>query len=274
MAEGTDLQAAEEVLKMKELCPDIELHCIIPFRGQSDRMSPENKIRYETVLNEADSEICLSENYYNGCFLKRNDYLIDNSSQLIAYYDNVPKGGTYYTVKNAKAGGLEVFNLFGRKLEYYHFYQDELLTGWGRTSFSIMAATYEQAVEFIRLLRFEDVCDFEEHPLIAYDSFEYMLESSTHVSLEENKGQSTVEYLRSASLKTPIFSNENTAIAEDQKKTIHELANLLAEKKLTDVFLMLPAEFKDKDNPEKYAEVYQKKYDEYFKNYTEQLSNL
>ncbi|GAB6118959.1 SLOG family protein [Dysgonomonas termitidis] len=274
MAEGLDLIAAEEVLKIKEHYPDIELHCIIPFAGQSDRMNPEDKLRYNAILSAADYEIYLSEKYYDGCFLRRNDYLVDNSTQLIAYYDNVPKGGTYYTVKNALRKGLEVFNLFNREMEYHHFYQDELLKGWGRSLFNVKAISYEQAVESIRLLHFQDVYDLEDHPLIAYDSFEYLLEANTRVSLRENEGQATIEYFKCDSLKTSILTNADDIIAESKQNTIRKLASQLAEKELTDVFKMLPDEFCDKNNPGKYAEVYQKKYDEYFKSYMEQLSKL
>lgn len=274
MAEGTDLLAAEEVLRIKEFCPDVELHCIIPFRGQPERMSVKNKSRYDRILSGADDEICLSERYYNGCFFRRNDYLIDNSTQLIAYYDHVPQGGTYYTVKNAQARGHEVINLFGRELEYHHFYQDELLTGWGRTSFNIKATSYEQAEEFLRLLNFKDVYEFEDHPLIAYDSFDYMLETNTRMNLEKNEGHATVEYLKKDSMKMPIFSNADNVIAEARLNTLKELAAQLAEKKMTDVFKVLPDIYRDKSDSEKYGEAYRKRYDEYFKSYMEQLSNL
>lgn len=274
MAEGLDLIAAEEVLKMKEHYPDIELHCIIPFAGQSDRMNPKDRLRYNTILSAADYEIYLSEKYYDGCFLRRNDYLIDHSTQLIAYYDNVPKGGTYYTVKNALRKGIGVFNLFNREMELHHFYQDELLTGWGRSSFNVKALSYEQAVESIRLLNFQDVSDINDHPSITFESYEYLTETYTQVSLTENGGQATIEFLKDDSLKTSIFSNADNKLTEARQKTLNEIAGELAEKKMTDVFQMPPAEFRDKNNPEKYAKVYQKKYDEYFKNYMEQLSKL
>lgn len=274
MAEGLDMTAAEEVLKMKAHYPDIELHCIIPFRGQPARMSPEDKLHYNAILQAADYEICLSERYYNGCFLRQRDYLTDNSTQLIAYYDNTPKGGTYYTVKKALLKDIEVFNLFNREMECHYFYQDELLTGWGRSLFNVRAISYEQAIESIRLLNFGDVYELEDHPLIAYDSFEYLLETNTRVSLEENRGQATIEYLKGDSLKSALFTNADNRMAEARQNRISEFAGHLAEKKMTDIFNMLPVEFRDKNNPEKYAEVYQRRYDEYFKSYMEQLSNL
>lgn len=34
--------------------------------------------------------------YYNGCLLKRNDYMLAHASGIIAYYDGKPKGGTFF----------------------------------------------------------------------------------------------------------------------------------------------------------------------------------
>lgn len=264
MAEGFDMLAAEEVLKMKVHYPDIKLHCIIPFAGQADRMGPQDKSRYNAILPAADSKICLSGNYSEDCFLKQSDYLIENASQLIAYYDDVPEGGTYYTVRHAAGRGIPAFNLYGKEIQTHCFYQDELLTGWGRSLFHVKALSYEQAVESIRLLNFQDVYELEDHPLIAYGSYEYLLETNTRISLEENKGQATIEYLKCDSLKNPVFSNADARIAEARQNTVRELASQLAEWKMTDVFKMLPAELRDKGNPGQYAEVYRERYDEYF----------
>ena len=54
----------------------------------------------------------LSEHYYNGCLLRRNDYMLSHSNGVIAYYDGTPKGGTYYTIRKARQMKLPVLNLF------------------------------------------------------------------------------------------------------------------------------------------------------------------
>lgn len=59
-----------------------------------------------------DDVIVLSEHYYNGCFLKRNDFMLDHVAALLAYFDGKPKGGTFYTVRNARRLGLQISNLF------------------------------------------------------------------------------------------------------------------------------------------------------------------
>ena len=40
--------------------------------------------------------------------LLRNNFLVDNSSLLLAYYDGRKKGGTYYTVNRAKKKGIDI----------------------------------------------------------------------------------------------------------------------------------------------------------------------
>lgn len=101
MADGFDIIAAEEVLRLKKEYPYIRLKCIIPFKGQADRYPDDYKQRYDTILAQADEVITLSEHYFEGCFLHRNDYLLEHSAQLLAYYDRIPAGGTAYTVYRA-----------------------------------------------------------------------------------------------------------------------------------------------------------------------------
>ena len=64
--------------------------------------SPPIKTEYLRVRRLADSEIILSQHYYRECFLRRNDYLLSHSSRVICYFDGVPRGGTYYTVRRAE----------------------------------------------------------------------------------------------------------------------------------------------------------------------------
>ena len=83
MALGFDMLAAETLLAMKADHADIRLTAVIPFRGQFD-----------------------------GCFLRRNDYMLNHASHIIAYYNGEPKGGTFYTCRRAERMGLEITNLY------------------------------------------------------------------------------------------------------------------------------------------------------------------
>lgn len=112
MALGFDMLAAEEVIKLKEELKGVKLVAVVPYRGQSERWTPYQRERYQRILNEVDEEIVLSEGYYNGCLLKRNDYMLAHASGIIAYYDGKPKGGTFYTCRKARLNGLDIINLY------------------------------------------------------------------------------------------------------------------------------------------------------------------
>ena len=101
MCEGFDLIAAEEVLNLKKRYPHIRLKCVVPFKGQAERYTQADKRRYDTILAQADEVVTLQDGYTEGCFLRRNDYLLENSAFLMVYYDAVAIGGTFYTLKRA-----------------------------------------------------------------------------------------------------------------------------------------------------------------------------
>lgn len=112
MAVGFDMLAAETVLEMKGQLPDITLSAVIPYRNQSEQFSSSAKQRYETILKRADDVTVLAEEYQVRCFLDRNDYMVERSSLLIAYFDGKPKGGTFYTCNKAASKGVPINNLY------------------------------------------------------------------------------------------------------------------------------------------------------------------
>lgn len=112
MAMGFDLLVAETALSMKEVYSDITLVAAVPYCGQCEKFTPYNRERYRNALTKADEVVILNESYVDGCFLQRNDYMLSCSACLIAYFDGVPKGGTYYTFKRARQRGMSIVNLF------------------------------------------------------------------------------------------------------------------------------------------------------------------
>ena len=100
MAIGFDTIAAELVLKLKNVYPEIKLIACIPCEGQSKYFSPAEKVRYKNVLNSCDEVKILSDRYYKGCMQARDRYMVDNCHLLIAY-KRVNSGGTYYTLNYA-----------------------------------------------------------------------------------------------------------------------------------------------------------------------------
>lgn len=109
---GIDLMAAQLVQSLKCNLPGISLTAAIPFEGQAERYNIYDKRVYRRLLELADKVIVLSDCYYPRCFLDWDEFMVENASYLIAYYDGREKGGTYYTVKKARARGIPIINVY------------------------------------------------------------------------------------------------------------------------------------------------------------------
>ena len=120
MARGFDLAAGECVADLRRELPGLQLECIIPFRGQEQGFSQADRERFLRLVERADRVVTLAESYRAGAYHARNDYLVDNASAIIAYY-NGSKGGTHYTVHRATRRGLRISNLcIFREGELFH----------------------------------------------------------------------------------------------------------------------------------------------------------
>ena len=89
---GIDLMAAQLVQSLKCNLPGISLTAAIPFEGQAERYNIYDKRVYRRLLELADKVIVLSDCYYPRCFLDRDEFMVENASYLIAYYDGREKG--------------------------------------------------------------------------------------------------------------------------------------------------------------------------------------
>ena len=109
---GFDMIAAEVVVSLKQSHPDITLTAAIPFNGQASRFSFYDRKQYDRLLEVADEVIVLSDRYYPRCFLDRDEFMVNNASSLIAYYDGREKGGTFYTIRKAMAQNIPIVNVY------------------------------------------------------------------------------------------------------------------------------------------------------------------
>ncbi len=111
MAEGTDAWAAMAVLALKEKNPALRLHCVLPCEGQAEGWSASARERYFSILEQADDIVYVSRKYSKGCMLKRNRYLVDHATCLLAVYNGEWRGGTAMTVRYARKLGREIIIL-------------------------------------------------------------------------------------------------------------------------------------------------------------------
>ncbi len=109
-AKGFDLLCGELCLTLKKRFTDIKLICVLPFKNQAQSFSREWQLRYSYVLEHCDVINYISEDYYPGCFFKRNEKMVDYSSRVITYH-NGRSGGTARTLAYAQLNKLEIINV-------------------------------------------------------------------------------------------------------------------------------------------------------------------
>ena len=120
MAIGWDMLCAEEVLKLREQHSDIRLIIAIPFQGQELLYSEKDKHRYKAIFEAADhKEFITDGDYDKEAYHKRNDWMIANSSEIIAYDSGRPRSGTASTVRKARLSGVEVLNIYDELKNYF-----------------------------------------------------------------------------------------------------------------------------------------------------------
>lgn len=114
MAIGVDMDFAEIVLNLRdtEHYP-ILLECAIPCPDQTLKWNEKDKARYDCILKCADEVNYISEQYSADCMLKRNRYMVDKSDIVIAVFNGIKKGGTWYTIEYAEKQNkkIEFINL-------------------------------------------------------------------------------------------------------------------------------------------------------------------
>ena len=111
MAWGFDLAAGEAVAEAKKHCSEIELVAVVPYDGFGSLFRGDDAVQYGRVMAAADEVVVVSEQGGDAAFRRRNDYLVDNASIVVAWFDGVPRGGTAYTVRRARHSRLPVVNL-------------------------------------------------------------------------------------------------------------------------------------------------------------------
>lgn len=102
MAMGVDLDFADIVLNLRDTkYSNIRLCCIIPCLDQCKKWDVENIVRYNRIIDNANSSIIISKRYNDDCMLARNRYMVERSDLVIAVWNGCKKGGTWYTIRYA-----------------------------------------------------------------------------------------------------------------------------------------------------------------------------
>ena len=112
MAWGFDLAAGEIVAELKQEHPEVELIAVVPHKGFFQLFRGEDAEQYKRVADIADGAEFLSDVPTDRSYLRRNDFLVDNATVVVAWWDGVPRGGTAYTLRCARHARCRVINLY------------------------------------------------------------------------------------------------------------------------------------------------------------------
>ena len=100
-AKGIDLWAAELVLAHRRTWPDIRLVCAVPYRGFGLHWRDGYSELFASITQAADMVVYICDGYSRSVFQRRNQWMVDRSSLLIAAYTGA-SGGTRNTIQYAK----------------------------------------------------------------------------------------------------------------------------------------------------------------------------
>lgn len=96
-----------EDIRKKE---NIKIYACVPCLSQSYKYNKKQKEEYDRMLSVADEVLLISEEYSKDCMQKRNKFMVDNCSVVVAYL-NRNFGGTVNTVKYAEKNSVPVINV-------------------------------------------------------------------------------------------------------------------------------------------------------------------
>lgn len=101
MARGSDLYFAQAVLNLRKQFPDVTLEAARPCESQASAWPRADQQLYADILSQCNYETLVQQHYDRGCMMRRNRYMVDRSTLLIAVYNGVPQGGTAQTITYA-----------------------------------------------------------------------------------------------------------------------------------------------------------------------------
>ena len=110
MAQGCDLYFCELALALRQRHGDVSVEAAIPCPTQADGWPRPQQERYRRLVAACDYETLVQSSYSPGCMQRRNRYMVDHASLLIAVNDGA-RGGTRSTIEYAFKRGVNVLDI-------------------------------------------------------------------------------------------------------------------------------------------------------------------
>lgn len=112
MALGFDQILANAAISLKDSGYDIHIEAAIPCENQTAKWSMSDKLKYHQILNKCDKITYVAKEYTATCMQDRNEYMVNNSDVVLAYYDGRDFGGTKNCIRYAKSKNKHIDNLY------------------------------------------------------------------------------------------------------------------------------------------------------------------
>ena len=116
MAQGCDLVFGETVVELRDEGRSITLEAAVPCPSQAQNWPAEDAARWLRLLAACDYETVVQDHYSASCMMRRNRYMVDHASLLIAAYDG-QDGGTRRTVEYALRRRVPIVLVSPEKIE-------------------------------------------------------------------------------------------------------------------------------------------------------------
>lgn len=110
MAYGVDIWAGQIVVQLRKSNPALHLIAAVPFRGFEDRWSADWKRAYQELLEQADLVMYICPGYNAGAYQRRNEWMVDHSSRMIAVFNGEPSG-TKNTIEYANKQAVYILRI-------------------------------------------------------------------------------------------------------------------------------------------------------------------
>ncbi len=110
MAQGCDLYFCELALQMRQKYGDVSVEAAVPCPTQADGWTAAERLRRQQLLDACDVETMVQDHYSPDCMQRRNRYMVDHASLLIAVHDG-QSGGTRRTIEYALRRGLAIVDI-------------------------------------------------------------------------------------------------------------------------------------------------------------------